>query len=275
MAENVSGLDSWRNAAELREMLTNPHLWVGRQPLEIKKLVIRAGGWNKVFHRGLPKWAHFIRQMFNYEPTKLERMREDSTEILISMATGTRVHHGTLKNQVAAKAAPSGDVYNDARIGRNQINGWKYWIEQSQTGTRYHYSRGQKLGDIGHTLYAAVTPHSWTSVFKLCLPDGTGGSCETVIENRFEERSLLKQGEIRGVSWWIVKDDRYRGSYNYGDTMAIGYDIHEKLDVEPDNKWGSNYVNENQMSELQSRIFRIEHFRHLDYYDPYSGLGTR
>ena len=249
------------NRLELRDALSSPQLWLGWSALDIKRSVIKAGGWRWIFAQDLPKWAHFARQMFNEEPGSLMRVSDQTAERDIENALWSRALNNGKKNHIVAKFAYSGDVYQELTTDKYGKTQWRSWIEQSQAGTRYHYKKGQEMGDFKHTVYSAVTTHSSTDAFKLCLPDGTGGSNEACFYNKEERRSLADWGDsLTNVRQKAIKDNRYRGSYNYADTMAIGYDLHEKFDVDPDNEWGQDYVDEKQFSPQSDRIFEPKHF---------------
>lgn len=259
----------------LTEALGHFEAWMGRNPLEIKNLVIKAGGWRWIVWKleekeekklGFPKWAHLVRQFFNEEPKSLSRELDRDAERAIANALSSRALNSSKKNHIFAKLAYSGDVYKDLvrdKYGKLQ---WRKWIEQSQSGTMYHYEGGQRIanlpgGDIFHTALSAATTHNYTAAFKLCLPDGTGGSNEACFHNRGFSRSLGVAGKPIPAKEIAITNNKYRGSYNYADTMGIGYDLHEKFDVETDKKWGQDYVDERQFSPISGRIFRREHFR--------------
>ena len=266
---DFSNLETMRGK-DLTEALGHFEAWIGRNPLEIKRLVIRAGGWRWIVWKlreqdekelGFPAWAHFVRQFFNEEPISLTRELKGGAERAIENALSSRALNSSKKNQLFAELAYSGDVYNELARDKYGKLQWRKWIEQSQSGSMYHYDAGQRMGTIVHTAFSVLTTHHYTNVFKLSLNDGTGGSNEACFHNNGRSQSLGVAGKPIPAKEKALTNNKYRGSYNYADTMGIGYDLHEKFDVFTDNRWGSDYVNETQHSPISGRIFRREHFR--------------
>lgn len=178
--------------------------WLRKTPLEIRGHVIRAGGWAEVFppDTTIPRWPSRVRNFFNEQPSMLTRVGEEEARFIINMI---RLRRGNFLNQVLARGAFSGDVYRD-QTGR-------HWIEQSQAGSRYHSKEQRGL------LGAALTPHSMTGVFKLCSPDGTGGSSETALHNwmhgltgRIGKRSATEVGHTINAATQAIVAEKYRGS---------------------------------------------------------------
>lgn len=222
--------------------------WLRKTPLEIRGHVIRAGGWAEVFppDTTIPRWLSRVRNFFNEQPSMLTRVGEEEARFIINMI---RLRRGNFLNQVLARGAFSGDVYRD-QTGR-------HWIEQSQAGSRYHSKEQRGL------LGAALTPHSMTGVFKLCSPDGTGGSSETALHNwmhgltgRIGKRSATEVGHTINAATQAIVAEKYRGSYNFADTMVSGFDEHDRFDIIPDKKFGTKYENERRWAPLAKRIFQ-------------------
>lgn len=157
------------------EELADYRNWIGKDALEIRSHVIRVGGWTEVFrHTELPLEIHRMRNAFNEPPRSLYRVPSDEAKAAIARVR--RPKDGFINN-VTADFAFSGDVYKEQYLWPNGKPEVRYWIEQSQAGSRYH-SKEQR-GLIG----SALLPHSLTGNFKMCYDDGTGGSSEVCLHN--------------------------------------------------------------------------------------------
>jgi hypothetical protein len=234
--------------------------WVDKSALEIRDDVIKVGGWTKVFPRGkLEKWAHRLRNFFNEPPRTVYRVRENEAWRAISKA---RIARTGFVNSAATDFAFSGDVYKERRLRADGTIETRYWIEQSQAGSRYHSK--EEFGVIR----SALTPHSMTGNFKLCSGDGTGGSSEWCLHNWLigpggrGKRSKVEEGHRVNAFTQGITEPQYRGSYNFADTMLTGFKQHSRLDMEPDEEFGAKYHLTGLGSKgiewipLKDRIFR-------------------
>jgi hypothetical protein len=241
-----------------KEMLKNYDEWLKRSPAEIIVAVKAAGGWKAVFPEKLPLWAHRVRNFFNYEPLYLKRLNKaESNVFLDKLPKNFSIFQS--KDKIIQAFALSGDVYRD------QFN--KIWYQMSPGATIYHYGSDPKSPELDA---AGVTlkGQKFTPIFKLISPDGTGGSCETIIRNPQIDKwwsgaipttaignsNIGAVGSIETISHRIVEHPWYQGSYNYSETVVVGNDLHEKNDVEPHkkNKFMGVYVNPLDRSELLS-----------------------
>jgi hypothetical protein len=224
--------------------------WVGNSAKDIRDAVIKVGGWANVFSsaafpRGLPLWAHRIRNYFNREPASLMRLDAKSTERLIE-----RVDEG-LGWHPAEMWALTDDVYKDAQS-------W-VWYQMNEGGTIYHWGAPPRVAPI---------EAGWQEIkekvgipaprFKLVAPDGTGGSRETILRNLYNLFTPVKQVNFMAdVSYLVITDFLNQGSYNYAETIKAGYSAHKKLDMETHEKAPDKYVNPpgSRFSPLSQRIF--------------------
>lgn len=262
-----------------RQLIDGLHIkekWIGQSAADIKSAVIRAGGWPKVFNpandpKGFPRWLHQVRPMFNQEPKQLIRLSDSEAKKEIFKVRYTadqmQLRKTSLKNDITDWGAPSSDVYYENYTGGEKPQ-TRNWIEYSQSGTRYH-SREQL--DI---LLSALRTHKATGAFKMCWPDGTGGSCETVLINWGQDASDKRRKRSAGEVGQIISTDqsrqrlnKYTGSYNYADTMVAGFDEHDWFDIVPDTKFGTKYV-KSRYDRLKQRIFKQAHFDQIGYGAP-------
>ena len=112
-------------------------------------------------------------------------------------------------------------------------------------------------------------------VFKLVSPDGTGGSMEVCIHNwqRPIEKSFLEytlgtpkpdsigKRKIGRMNEWVnvrtkvVISEKYRGSYNYSETVIVGFGEHKYRDITPHKSHGGRYLNPNhRLMRAQRRM---------------------
>jgi hypothetical protein len=232
------------------KMLQDYSNWVGKTAKEVRDDVLIIGGWANVFSsaafpKGLPLWAHRVRNYFNREPASLMRLDETRTKRLIK-----RVNAG-LGSQIAEKYALSDDVYKDAQ-------NW-VWYQMNEGGTIYHwgshpkYPRAEAVWQEFKEKLGIPAP-----VFKLIAPDGTGGSRETILRNIHNRFTAVKRENFMAdVSYLVITDYDNQGSYNYAETIKAGYDAHKKFDVETHEKYPKHYVNpsESRFSPLSQRTF--------------------
>jgi hypothetical protein len=144
----------------------------------------------------------------------------------------------------------------------------------SPGGGIYHF--GEKVRfPTARAVGATIAGQEAAPIFKLVCPDGTGGSRECCIENRYDTpykintgsgettvtlgRSTIGDvGESVSVANRLVKHPVAQGSYNYAETMTKGLPAHQRLDVLTDPMEPGYYVepwNLFKFSELYMRHF--------------------
>lgn len=239
----------------LREQLGEYTYWQTKSPGEILAEVKKVGGWTSVFLGELPKWAHRVRNFFNQEPKQLN--------YYIFKGMDSDLYHVVMLQigfDYKRDLALSGHTYLDERK--------RIWLQMSPGSTVYHFKHNLPMG-----VQAAIMTtrgQSGTPVFKLISPDGTNGSCETIIRNPPKNSSIALQA-IAGVAVGgtgdstiktsivinrIVTLPEYQGSYNYGETTVVGSPDHTRFDVTPHEKDPDGYKNpSNRFSDLYSRKF--------------------
>jgi len=235
--------------------------WIGKSAYEIRKHVIDVGGWVKVFPTGkLPLWAHRLRNAFNEPPRRLLRIEGSEAK----KAIRSLIHAQGAKNKIVSRFTPSGDVYKEPfhdPLGSG--GGWRYWIEMSQAGSQFHSK--EQYGVVS----SALLTHHFTGNFKLISADGTGGSSETCLHNwqtsdflRIGKRSKADIGEWVNAYTQKIIQSKYRGSYNFADTMISGYDDHERLDMDPDVDHGADYkfIGRAEWTHMSGRTFKNFNF---------------
>ena len=243
----------------LKEELGTYTYWRTKSPGQIIKEVGNVGGWTLVFPGELPKWAHQVRNFFNQEPTKL-----NFYQFNISDNSSFKLLGGNVKRDFKRSLALSGVSYKDEN--------YNTWLQMSPGASSYHFKHNLPIWQMSALLEAGGQRK--TPVFKLVFLDGTKGSCETIILNPFNKsedavgsvlgipisgisipigESIIKGGIVRNQ---IYKEPEYQGSYNYGDTIAVGSDDHERFDVTPHKKDPKGYINPfDRFSDLFSREF--------------------
>ena len=274
--------------------LRNYGKWVGKSAQEVFDAANRLGGWAKVFPDGVPLWAHRVRNYFNQEPMSLTRYDADrSRAFLAHVQEGLNALDRAKKTKWLKKhpwfgklpeirrlpdpppGTPDPSLGDD--IGETfALSDYVYkdesnhtWFQMSSGATIYHWGRDpvvpavEALWQLGKQ---AVVP-----IFKLVSPDQTGGSSETIIQNRQNQyvsifgRSFkvgrLAMGEVNKseiVAHLVVTDAWHQGSYNYSETVGVGLAAHQKRDVAPHAKYPypGVYVNPpNRFSPLGLRHF--------------------
>lgn len=207
--------------------------WIGKTPDEVrgavKALVL---GWESVFPTSkphLPLWAHRARNCFNGPPpVRLTRWgdvaaREHTRAIMARL---------NVNWQYQEHYALSGVVYND-ETGR-------VWLQTSALSTLYHFPDGLLIRGKAKAIDAVWGQNS-VPVFKLVSLDGTNGSCECIIKSKklftegpdLYDPNLTKPYDTVNISRRVITDIRYRGSYNYSETVVQGLVAHEYHDVAP------------------------------------------
>ncbi len=252
------------------EMLGNYNEWLKKSPEDILKAV-KNYGWAKVFEKGLPRWAHRVRNYFNREPRFLMRLDKKESEISLKILDYTTniKNEGRLDEFIRSRAL-SGDIYTDeTKIIK--------WFQMSPGGTIFHFK------DVTNKTMEAIAQdrlgQSNTPIFKLISPDGTGGSCETIIKNLVQARGTVQQiarslgpltqlsnsgnrdsniglaNAVAPVAHLIITLPKFQGSYNYAETASRGIAAHNKFDVDTHKK-DEHYVNPpDRFSPLSSRGF--------------------
>lgn len=218
--------------------------WIGESPLEIRRAVGSVGGWNRVFpsSRPFPQWAHRIRNFFNEEPHRLQRLEDYSKEWKKARNVVRYGHYATTGLTL--------DIYKDEND--------RYWHEMSTVGTIYHYKGKVNWWKKGRAFFNSQL---FIPVFKLISPDGTGGSCEICINNW--QRGVFSRGsrKIGATGQWVnvrtkhVEDPRYQASYNYSETILNGLGAHEFRDVDPHVAMQLPYQDPPSFQKIESRRF--------------------
>lgn len=244
----------------LKEDLGKYEYWLGRSPGNVLLEVISVGGWKEVFNsnsfpEGLPRWAHRVRNYFNYEPTTLQLTKEVTR---IETPSYLIVNWDTNKN-FKTNMGLSGDAYVDALQ--------HYWLQMSAGATVYHFKHKKSITEMA--VIATAGGQRTVPVFKLICSDKTGGSWETIIKNPFKasnifgvttvplRSSTVGEGEPINVMNLIEDDPAYQGSYNYSETSVAGFEAHERFDIKPHEHDEKGYINpkEGRHSSLFSRKF--------------------
>lgn len=254
------------------KMLQDYKEWLTRSPEDILAAVVRHGGWGAVFTsakfgaKRLPVWAHRVRNYFNREPRFLMRLSADWSYNWLTYVYKKPVERsgeGTIA-KFKRENALTDYVYRD----EENTN----WFQMSPGGAIYHFK------EIGNETLEGIH-QEWmgqggTPIFKLVSPDGTGGSMETIIDNPLRVGRRVQalmpkasRGFVIGdvnvpmpVARPIVKIERYQGSYNYAETVDLGNEDHDRLDVQPHTnkeyaKYGGYENPEDRFSKLKFRRF--------------------
>lgn len=242
-------------ASELRDSTD----WVMRNAQEILDSVRKAGGWHKVFPKGVPNWLHKLRNYFNVEPVSLRLVDKTPTDHAMQEIRA----YGKIDG-IVSKYALTGDVYFDEEI--------ETWYQMGAGGTIYHWGGKPTWApaDAFHTQF--FRGQTRIPVFKLICPDGTGGSKETIITNPKirKVRVVAPQGvrdEMQGTSRIgatnkavlvidrVVTAMEHQGSYNFAETSVRGLDEHEKYDVDTHKKDDVYIDPPDRFEPLKKRIF--------------------
>jgi hypothetical protein len=224
--------------------------WIGKSADEIRRAVIAHGGWTRVFPGRVPVWASRVRSYFNDIPNELKLL-----DLFKGGAAARRVNRFEIWEDFKAAKALSGDVYED-RSGR-------HWYEMHTAGTVYHYPG--KV-DWWKPRRAAIAPQAHIPVFKLVSPDGSGGSCEVCIHNWQLQReswnpvtrgktTIGKPGKWVSIRTKVVLDPVYQASYNYSETVVMGFSAHELRDVKSHSEADGFYLSIRSETPLSMRRF--------------------
>lgn len=242
------------------KMLQDYKEWLKRSPEDIINAVkgLNTGkeisGWavvfnSSVFPKGIPVWAHRVRNFLNREPRFLSRLHNNEGSIFLNAVYKVKPRQENTTEKVLRIFALTNHVYKDES---NTV-----WFQMSPGGAIYHFR------EVGNATFAAGV-QEWmgqggTPIFKLIAPDGTGGSSETIVKNELRVSRTVSamlpkasRGAVIGdlnvpmPVHHIIQDDlEYQGSYNYADTVDLGNAFHEKFDVQPHKDKGryKTYVN--------------------------------
>lgn len=276
--------------------------WVDQPVAKVLGAAKAAGGWINVFPvhlypSGLPKWAHRIRNYFNLEPRLLLRLDPITTRAqMAGIKSGLdnldqkklikfmKKHPfyrsvpevqnwpepppGTpdlsIVENIKEDRALSGHAYSDS-------NG-QFWYQMSIGGTIYHWGSDPKIPSLEAFGTTVTRSQATVPVFKLVAPDGTGGSCETIVKNPYTQSveifgrkykigrfAIGQVGIPELVSDSLISDVWLQGSYNYSETVVVGGAAHDHRDVKTHTRFHNDkriYVNPvNRWTPLSARVF--------------------
>ena len=233
--------------------------WVDQNAQDILDSVKNAGGWAKVFPKGVPNWLHKIRNYFNLEPKTLRLVDKQPTDHAMREIRS----HGQIGGLIT-QFALTGDVYFDEDA--------ETWYQMGAGGTIYHWGGGVTWEPADAFSTQFLRGQARIPIFKLICPDGTGGSKETIISNPKVHvvRVVAAQGvmnERQGSTTIGAKNravlvlDRvetkmkYQGSYNFAETSVVGLEKHKKNDVEPHHKDAQYIDPPDRFEPLKDRFF--------------------
>jgi hypothetical protein len=139
--------------------LQDPSEWVDQNAQDILDSVKKAGGWKKVFPKGVPTWLHKVRNYFNLEPKTLRLVDKQPTDHACT------IFAVTVKGTVSSPNKPRLAMFISTKMPKPGIK----W------GRAHHHWGGGACGaaDAFSTQFSGSKPNS---IFKLICPDGTGGS---------------------------------------------------------------------------------------------------
>lgn len=290
------------DASELRDYTK----WHNKSAERIRAEVRAARGWSNVFQGPLPLWAHRVRNYFNEEPMFLFKLDEKASQAHLGKLRGgvspfawRRIKwlkkHPVLRylpqvqimpnppagtadmswgDDIGETFALTADVYQDAS-GR-------IWHQMSPGGSIYHWGSEPVIPQL-EAVTTSIRTQALVPIFKLVAPDGTGGSSETILVNRFDQRPdiglvasvalgpvvVLAIRQIKVGSFYVatttgfvdglnVTDPHKKGSYNFSETSVVGLEAHKKRDVEPHEKHSYKlYLNPDRHTPLSARIFPV------------------
>lgn len=222
--------------------LTDSSEWVLKNAQDILDSVKQAGGWGKVFPKGVPDWLHRLRNYFNVEPHTLRLVDKSVRDHWMNNVRS----HGKLSGFVGERTL-TGHVYFDEAV--------EVWYQMGAGGTIYHWGRDVKHPKLEAAYTHAVRGQTGTPIFKFVCPDGTGGSKETIISNPYSRSTLGDTNQELLVVNRVITVDKYQGSYNFSETSVVGLKEHEKRDVNPHKKDPIYYDPPDPFEPLSKRIF--------------------
>jgi hypothetical protein len=239
--------------------LTDSREWVDQNAQDILKSVIEAGGWAKVFPKGVPTWLHKLRNYFNVEPKCLRLVDKQPTDHAMHEIRS----HGQIDG-IITQFALTGDVYFDEET--------ETWYQMGAGGTIYHWGGGVTWEPADAFSTQFLRGQARIPIFKLICPDGTGGSKETIISNPkvrvvqvvaahgvMNERQGTTTIGAKNKAVLIIDrvetNMKYQGSYNFAETSVVGLDKHKKNDVEPHHKDAVYIDPPDRFEPLKDRFF--------------------
>src|SRR5262249_47565832 len=103
-------------------------------------------------------------------------------------------------------------------------------------------------------------PQMFTPVFKLISPDGSGGSREIIIDN--PETGLIGRSSSIGdpnvtvnIQSRVVVTEEDIGTYNFSETMVMGFPAHDLRDIQPHQTTKGFYLDPGITTTLEQRVF--------------------
>lgn len=251
--------------------------WINRSPVVIRQAVIAAGGWARVFPMnvkvapvtvkvpnvlygesfnepipgvvrmetsGFPLWASRVRNYFNVTPITLRLL--PPLDGLLRTSEHRRAFALLPASIQQVVFALNGDVYLDEHDTP--------WFNMIKTGTVYHFPGKVDAVKIAAAMLREIGRLPMP-VFKLVSPDGTGGSMEVCLYNSGRAGVIGAVGKDVNVSHLLVRDEVYRGSYNYAETVERGLMEHDYADIKPHQEHKGFYLNPETYSAVGSRRF--------------------
>jgi hypothetical protein len=233
--------------------------WVDQNAQDILQSVKNAGGWKKVFPKGVPHWLHKIRNYFNLEPKTLRLVDKQPTDHAMHEIRS----YGQIDG-IITRFALTGDVYFDEDA--------ETWYQMGPGGTIYHWGGGVTWEPADAFSTQFLRGQARIPIFKLICPDGTGGSKETIISNpkvrvvqvvaahgvmneRQGTTTIGAKNKAVLVIDRVETNMKYQGSYNFAETSVVGLDKHKKNDVEPHHKDAVYIDPPDRFEPLKDRFF--------------------
>jgi len=253
--------------------LQDPAEWVDQNAQDILDSVKKAGGWKKIFPKGVPMWLHKVRNYFNLEPKTLRLVEKVPTDHAMHEIRS----YGQIGGLIT-QFALTGDVYFDEDV--------ETWYQMGAGGTIYHWGGGVTWEPIDAISTQFLRGQARIPVFKLICPDGSGGSKETIISNPRVSKvfvggsSFGLEYEMQGRTTIGAKNKgvlvldrvetqmKYQGSYNFAETSVVGLDAHKKNDVHPHHKDAKYIDPPDRFEPLKDRFF-------FEYVLQFAGAETK
>ena len=217
--------------------------WVGQSPAEILLAVNLNGGWASVFPLGMPKEIHLVRNYFNEYPRELSKCCGSETKTLID---------GLQRPDAASKWSLSGDFpWGSDNVFKDRAS--RVWFQMAPVAGAYHKGDG-KPDNVDKALGLVASQSSVP--YKLVSPDGTGGSSEIILLNPNKSKTLSSSaGAWVAVETRIDQKNETEGSYNYSETVIMGFDAHNLRDMQPHVQFGGEYQQVEIFAPLEARRF--------------------
>jgi hypothetical protein len=225
--------------AELRDYEKWHHLSAAQVLRAVQNI---KGGWASVFPDGIPCWASRLRNFFNVTPDWLMRFDWQRERAIYWRRLVNR--------RFMAWHALHGAIYKDRQN--------REWLQMSTAATLYHYEGEINLSKKAE---AFLNPQSRLPIFKLISPDGTGGSLELILTNPSGrwggDSTVVDVLHWKKIRQRVVLQETYAGSYNYAETITLGYQAHKKADVDTHKEWPGFYINPDPDTDLKDRWFPV------------------